>query len=122
MKENVIKDKTFAFGKRIVRMCAYLEETKKEFVISKQLKRSGTAVGAIVREAEHAESTKDFIHKLSMALKEANESEYWLHMIKEGNYISQIEFESIWNDCIEIIKILVAIIKTSKGGNGDKAP
>lgn len=119
MKENVIRDKTFAFGKRIVKMCAYLEENKKEFVLSKQLKRSGTAPGALVREAEHAESTKDFIHKMSIALKEANETEYWLHMVKEGNYITQKEFESIWSDCIEIIKILVIIIKTSKRGKDD---
>ena len=120
MKENVIRDKTFAFGKRIVRMCSYLEENKKEFVLSRQLKRSGTAPGALVREAEHAESGKDFIHKMSIALKEANETEYWLHMIKEGNYITQKEFDSIQSDCIEIIKILVAIIKTSKEGkNGN---
>jgi len=75
MKENVIKDKTFAFGKRIVRMCSYLEESKNEYVLSKQLKRSGTAIGALVREAEHTESRKDFIHKLSIALKEANETD-----------------------------------------------
>ncbi len=116
MKENVIKDKTFAFGKRIVRMCIYLEENKREFVLSKQLKKSGTAPGALVREAEHAESTKDFIHKMSIALKEANETEYWLQMVKEGNYISQKEFDSIWIDCDEIIRILVSIVKSSKGG------
>lgn len=120
MKENVIKNKSFAFGKRIVRMCAYLEENKKEYILSKQLKRSGTAPGALVREAEHAESRKDFIHKMSIALKEANESEYWIQMVKEGNYISQNEFESIWSDCNEIIKILVAIIKSSKGDKGEE--
>ncbi len=114
MKENVIKDKTFAFGKRIVRMCIHLEENKEEYVLSKQLKRSGTAPGALVREAEHAESHKDFIHKMSIALKEANETEYWLHMVKEGNYISQKEFDSIWIDCDEIVRILVAIVKSSK--------
>ncbi len=84
MKSNVIKEKTFAFGKRIVKLCVYLEGSKKEFVLSKQLKKSGTAPGALVREAEHAESKKDFIHKMSIALKEANETEYWLHMLKEG--------------------------------------
>jgi len=68
----------------------------------------------LVRESEHAESKKDFIHKLSIALKEANETEYWLHMIKEGQYISKIEFSSIHADCLEIIKILAAIVKTSK--------
>ena len=74
--------------------------------------RSGTAPGALVRESEHAESKKDFIHKLSIALKEANETEYWLQMLKEGNYISKTEFESIHYDCVEIIKILAAIIKS----------
>lgn len=116
MKENVIKDKTFAFGKRIVRLCSYLEESKKEYVLSRQLKISGTAPGAMVREAEHAESRKDFVHKLSIALKEANETDYWLQMLKEGNYISQKEFDSIWTDCDEIIRILVTIVKSSKDG------
>lgn len=116
MKENIIKDKTFAFGKRIIKICIYLEEKRKEFVLSKQLKRSGTAPGALVREAEHAESKKDFIHKMSIGLKEANETEYWLHMLKEGKYISENEFESIQKDCDEIIRILVAIVKSSKNG------
>jgi len=114
MKENIIKNKTFAFGKRIVKLCIYLEKDKKEYVLSKQLKRSGTASGALVRESEHAESKKDFIHKLSIALKEANETEYWLQMIKEGQYISKKEFQSIHIDCLEVIKILAAIVKTSK--------
>lgn len=114
MKENIIKNKTFAFGKRIIRLCIYLEKDKSEYVLSKQLKRSGTAPGALVRESEHAESKKDFIHKLSIALKEANETEYWLQMIKEGQYISKEEFQSIHKDCLEVIKILAAIVKTSK--------
>ena len=114
MKENIIKVKTFEFGKRIVRICIYLEENKKEYVLSKQLKRSGTAPGALVRESEHAESRKDFIHKLSIALKEANETEYWLEMLREGNYLSEAEFKSIQYDCIEIVKILASIVKTSK--------
>ncbi len=95
-------------------MCSYLQKNKNEYVLSKQLMRSGTAPGALVRESEHAESRKDFIHKLNIGLKEANESEYWLHMIKEGDYISEAEFNSIHKDCIEIIKILAAIVKFSK--------
>lgn len=114
MRDNVIKDKTLKFGKRIVRLCKYLESDKKEFVLSKQLKRSGTAPGALVRESEFAESKKDFIHKLSIGLKEANETEYWLELLLEGEYISKKEHESIHLDCIEIIKILTSIIKTSK--------
>ena len=116
-KKNVIKEKSFDFGKRIVRMCKYLEKNKKEYVLSKQLKRSGTAPGALVRESEYAESKKDFIHKLSVALKEANETDYWLHLVMEGEYITKSEFDSIWKDCDEIISILVAILKTSRGDN-----
>lgn len=116
MKKNIIKEKTFAFGKRVVRLCIYLEKSKNEYVLSKQLKRSGTAPGALVRESEHAESRKDFIHKLSIALKEANETEYWLQMIKEGEYISEKEFDSIHKDCVEIIKILASIVKSTKKG------
>ena len=116
-KKNIIKEKSFAFGKRIVRMCKYLEKNKKEYVLSKQLKRSGTAPGALVRESEYAESKKDFIHKLSVPLKEANETDYWLNLIKEGGYITKEEFTSIWKDCDEIIRILVKILKTSKGDN-----
>ena len=114
MKENIIKDKTFAFGIRIIKLCKYLEETRREFVLTGQLKRSGTAPGALVREAEHAESKKDFIHKMAIALKEANESNYWIQMLKAGEYISQKEFDSINFDCEEIIKILAAIVKSSK--------
>lgn len=114
MKDNVIKDKTFAFGKRIIRMCVYLERQKKEYVLSKQIKRSGTAPGALVREAEHAESRRDFVHKMNIALKEANETDYWLEMVKEGDYISEREFKSISKDCQEIIKILASIVKSTK--------
>ncbi len=116
MKENIIKDKSLAFGKRVVKLCKYLEETKKEFVLSKQIKRSGTAVGALVREAEHAESKNDFIHKMSIALKEGNETDYWLQMLVTGQYITEKEFDSLFADCDEIIRILVTILKTSKGG------
>ena len=90
---------------------------KKEYVLSKQLKRSGTAPGALGKEAEHAESRKDFIHKLSIALKEANETEYWLEMLREGSYISEAEFKSIQNDCLEIVKILVSSRQLNRGAN-----
>jgi four helix bundle protein len=83
-------------------------------VLSQQVIRSGTSPGALVREAEHAESKKDFIHKMNIALKEANETDYWLSMIKEGDLITQEEYESMQQDCVEIIRILVSIIKTSK--------
>jgi four helix bundle protein len=114
MKENVVKDKSFDFALRVVKLAKYLEGEKKEYVLSKQVLRSGTAIGALVREAEHAESKADFIHKMSIALKEANETSYWLELMYQGEYIDKESFESIRSDSEEIIKLLVAIVKTSK--------
>ena len=113
-KENVIKSKSFIFSVRIVNLYKFLTLEKKEFVISKQLLRSGTSVGAMVRESEHAESKADFIHKLSIALKEANETEYWLDLLKETNYLSETEYLSLQENIKEILKLLVSIVKTSK--------
>jgi four helix bundle protein len=118
MKENIIKIKSFDFALRIVKLFKYLAETKKEFVLSKQLLRSGTSVGAMVRESEHAESKADFIHKLSIALKEANESEYWIELLFKSEYIDENSYNSIIEDITEIIKLLTAIVKTSKN-NGE---
>jgi four helix bundle protein len=117
MKENVIKDKSFGFALRIVRLYRFLSNEKKEFVLSKQLLRSGTSVGALVRESEHAESRADFIHKLSIAQKEINESIYWLELLKESDYLNQEQFTSIHDDATEIIKIITKIIVTSKTKN-----
>ena len=112
-KKNIIKDKTFEFAKEIVYLYKNLTENK-EFVLSKQLLRSGTSIGANVREAEHAQSKADFIHKMSIALKEANETEYWLDLLFETKYISVEEFQSVKNKIIEILKLLTSIINTSK--------
>lgn len=112
--ENIIKTKSYQFAIRVVNLYKFLVEDKKEFVISKQLLRSGTSIGANVREAEHAESKADFIHKLSIALKEANETEYWLDLLKETSYLNNSEYISIQVDIKEILKILISIIKTSK--------
>lgn len=114
MKENIIKNKSFAFSIRIVKLYQFLCEIKKEFVLSKQLLRSGTAVGALIREAEHAESKTDFKHKMSIAQKEINESIYWLELLKETEYLTNEQFESMNNDAIEIIKLLTSIIKSVK--------
>jgi four helix bundle protein len=114
MKENVIKLKSFEFALRIVKFYQYLIEHKKEFVLSKQLLRSGTAIGAMVRESEHAESKADFIHKLSIALKEANETEYWIDLLFKSNIVDDKSFQSIKVDIIELLKLLTAIIKTIK--------
>ena len=113
-KKNVIKEKSFEFAKEIVYLYKVLAD-KREFVLSKQLLRSGTSIGANVRESEHAQSKADFIHKLSISLKEANETEYWLDLLFETRYISESEFKFIKPKIIEILKILVSIINTSKG-------
>ncbi len=114
MKNNVIRDKSFAFALRIVKLYKHLTNQKKEYVLSKQLLRSGTSIGAMVREAEQAESKADFIHKLSVALKEANESEYWIELLHNSDYIDTQGFESISSDLKEILRLLISIIKTAK--------
>ncbi|MBC8594284.1 four helix bundle protein [Oscillospiraceae bacterium N12] len=111
---SVISDKSLDFALRIIKAYKFLINEKQEYVLSKQILRSGTAIGALIREGEFAESKKDFIHKLSIALKEANETEYWLVLLKESDYISEESFCSIHTDCVELIKLLVSIIKSSK--------
>ena len=114
MKESNIRNKSFAFAIRVVKLSQYLQESKKEFVMSKQLLRSGTSVGAMVREAEHSESKADFIHKLSIAQKEINESIYWIELLQATDYLKTVEFESISKDAVELIKIITTIIKNTK--------
>ena len=114
MKENILKEKSFVFALRIVKLYRYLSTEKKEYVLSKQLLRSGTSIGALVREAEFAQSKKDFINKMSIALKEANETDYWLLLMKESAYINEIMFNSIQPEIIELIKLLTSSIKTTK--------
>ena len=114
MKNNIIKDKSFNFALRIVKLYKHLTKEKKEYVLSKQLLRSGTSIGAMVREAEQAESKADFIHKLSVALKEANESEYWIELLHQSEYIDNLGFQSISSDLKEILKLLTSIVKTAK--------
>jgi len=111
---NVMKEKSFAFALRVVKLYRFLNQQKQEYVMSKQLLRSGTAVGALVREAEHAESKADFIHKLSIALKEANETDYWIELLYQSEIITDNQYQSISPDITELIKLLVSIIKTSK--------
>ena len=110
MKPNILKDKSFAFAVRIVNMCKFLSDNKKEFILNKQVLRSGTAIGALYREAEHAESKQDFIHKLSIAQKECNETIYWLDLLKTTNYIEGSEHKSLRDDCDELMALLVSII------------
>ncbi len=113
-KQNIIKEKSFAFAIRVIKMYNFLKERKKEFILSKQLMRSGTSIGAMIREAMNAETSKDFIHKLSVAQKECDETCYWLELLKESNYVGEKEFISIYNDAVELLKIIRAIIIKSK--------
>jgi len=114
MKESILKIKSYKFAIRIVKLYQFLVKEKKEFVLSKQILKSGTAIGALIREAEFGQSKADFINKMNIALKEANETIYWLEILKEGGYINKGEFESLNSDCEELVKILVSSIKTSK--------
>lgn len=113
MKQNVVKNKSYLFAIQIIELYKTLI-TKQEYVLSKQLLRSGTAVGALIKESEHAESKKDFIHKLSISLKEANETSYWLNLLVDTKYIEQTEFNKINDLNTELIRLLVTIIKSSK--------
>lgn len=118
-KPNVIRDKSFAFALRVIKMYKILVE-KKEFVLSKQLLRSGTAIGALVREAEHAESKADFIHKMAIAQKEANETDYWIELLFQSKYLDESQYNSIISDIQELNKILASILITSKEKNYGK--
>ena len=111
---NLLKDKSFNFAIRIVKLYKYLNEEKKELILSKQMLRSGTSIGAMVSESEHSESKSDFIHKLSIAQKEANETLYWLKLLYMTDYISQNVYESINEDASELMRIITASIKTAK--------
>lgn len=114
MKRNVLKEKSLSFAIRIVKLYRYLCNTKKETVLSKQVLRSGTSVGAMVCEAEFSETKRDFVHKLAIAQKEINETLYWLELLLATEYINTTEYENINNDAIEIIKLLTSIIRSAK--------
>ncbi|MCL2176762.1 MAG: four helix bundle protein [Firmicutes bacterium] len=113
MRDNVVKDKSFKFAIRVVNLYKYLSEDKREFILSKQLLKSATSVGANVAEAQHATSKKDFANKMAIASKEANETKYWLELLRETDYLTDEQFDSIYKDCIEIVKLLVSIVKNS---------
>ena len=112
MSENVIREKSFRFAVRIVKLYQYLSEEKREFVMSKQLLRSGTSIGANVREALQGQSKADFTAKMSMSLKEAAESEYWLELLYETGYLTQEEYDSIRLDAGEVSRLLTAIVRS----------
>ena len=118
--ENPIKDKSFSFAVRCVKLSQFLQKEKLEYTISKQFLRSGTSIGANVREALNAESKPDFIHKLSIAQKECDESLYWLELMFATNYLNEEQFQSMQRDCAELLKIIRSIIISSRSRNKEQ--
>lgn len=114
MNDGPVRNKSYKFAIRIVNLHKNLTEQKKEYVLSRQVLKSGTSIGANVREAAQAESKPDFVHKMSIALKEGSETEYWLELLRDTGYLDQAGFNSIYGDCEEVMKLLTSIIKTSK--------
>jgi four helix bundle protein len=112
--KSLLRDKSYAFAIKIVKLSQSLVSERKEYVLSRQVLRSGTAVGALIRESEFAASKADFINKLTVSLKEANETEYWLMLLNDTDYLSNETFEQMKSECKELIAMLVSSIKTSK--------
>ena len=117
MKENIIMRKSFAFSVRIMNLQKYLTRQKGEHVVSRQICKSGTSIGANIAEAQRAQSTADFVSKMKIALKEANETQYWLKLLRETKYLSDREFTGLHSDLLEILKILTAICKNYPQSN-----
>ena len=117
-KENVVMNKSYAFALRIVKLYKYLVYEKKEYVLSKQLLRSGTSIGALIREGEHAQSKADFLNKMNVALKEANETQYWIELLRDSSYLSFEESLSIYDNANELIRLLASIVKSTKQSLG----
>ena len=115
--ESVLKTKSYSFSVRIVKLTKFLQEEQKEFILSKQILRSGTSIGALIAESEFAQSKPDFISKLHISLKEANETKYWLNLLHDSEYLNNKMYNSIKPDIAELISILVKSIKTSKENN-----
>jgi len=113
-KDNILYNKSYLFAIRIVKLAQFLNNEKKEYILSKQIIRSGTSVGALVSESKYAQSRADFINKLMIALKEANETQYWVNLLHDTEYITHTMHESLYSDINEIISLLVAITKTIK--------
>ena len=118
--KSIVGNKAYAFALRMINAYKYLTQEQREFVLSKQMLRSGTAIGALTREAEHAQSRADFINKMNIALKEANETKYWLMLLKDSEYIDNKTFTSIHTDCDELIRLLVSIVKTTKNNDNNQ--
>ncbi len=113
-KENILHKKSYSFAIRVVKLSHFLNNDKKEFILSKQILRSGTSIGALVRESQYAQSHADFINKLTVALKEANETQYWINLLYDTNYLTQEMHQSLNNDIDELLSLLISITKTLK--------
>lgn len=111
---SIVGEKSEKFALRIIELYKYLREEKHEYIMSKQVMRSGTSVGANLAESEYAQSNADFVSKLSVALKEANETSYWLRLLKHSGYVSEEQIKFLESECLEIIKMLIASIKKCK--------
>ena len=120
MKSNAILDKSKIFALRVIKLYQYLTDEKKEYVLSKQLLRSGTSIGANTREAMRGQTKPDFYYKLNIALKEADETAYWLELLHESNFIDEKQFNSMYADCDEVMSLLVSITKTQKNHKNRK--
>lgn len=114
MKENILKEKSYNFALRIVKLYYYLSNEKKEYVMSKQILRSGTSIGANIEEANQAQSKPDFIHKLSISQKESIETHYWIKLLRDSDFLTEIFANSLLTDCEEIQKLITTSIKTAK--------
>ncbi|MBP9664205.1 MAG: four helix bundle protein [Pyrinomonadaceae bacterium] len=114
MQENPLKTKSYAFALRVVNLYKHLASESKEFVLSKQILRSGTSIGANIVEANRGQSKGDFVHKLSIALKEADETEYWINLLRDAGFITDEQAASLLDDCLELQKMLTSSIKTAK--------
>ena len=112
---TVVVEKSKAFALRIINLYRYLKDEKREHILSKQVLRSGTSIGANVKEAIRGQSRADFLSKINIALKEASETEYWLELLHESDYIPDDAFESIYRDCQELLRLLMSIAKSTKG-------
>ena len=111
MKKNIVAENSFRFAVRITKLHKYLQKEKAEYILSRQLLRAGTSICANIMEAQRAQSRADFLSKMSIALKEANETQYWLQLLRETDYITEKEFSSIHGDLVEVLRILTAICK-----------
>ena len=117
MKENVLIDKSIDFAARIIKLRKFLEEKQKEHIISKQIVRSGTSIGANINEAQYGNSKADFIAKLHISLKETAETEYWLRLLNKSEYVDEKLFKSLLDDCLELKKLLISSINTAKNNS-----